>query len=133
VLRDALLLLLVLVLVLVLLLLLLPGNYVIVKSRNVDTSQTQANQTDPETGTNLCLMDKHYILMPTAACTGVDDNRSQCTGAAGDCWGTVAVSCNPAFSLQKTEAGPRPSDQQSAAADQPAIVTYKLQCIEQGW
>ncbi|WIA18579.1 hypothetical protein OEZ85_010020 [Tetradesmus obliquus] len=57
------------------------GNYVIVKSRSPDPKQT-GTAADPETGSNLCLMPKHYILMPTAACTGVDDNSAQCTGAA---------------------------------------------------
>ncbi|KAF6251865.1 hypothetical protein COO60DRAFT_1644571 [Scenedesmus sp. NREL 46B-D3] len=52
-------------------------NYVIVKSATIDKKSTQ---TDPETGSNFCLMNSHYIVMPTAACTGVDDNKKACTG-----------------------------------------------------
>jgi hypothetical protein len=61
----------------VLLLLLLVAGYVIVKSRNDD--KTNPNK-DPEKGTNLCLMNSHYIIMPTVPCTGVDDDRTACTG-----------------------------------------------------
>ncbi|WIA38876.1 hypothetical protein OEZ86_002151 [Tetradesmus obliquus] len=59
------------------------GNYVIVKSRAGDRS---ANATDPETGNNLCIMPKHFILMPTEACTGVDDPNPKCTGPAVTYW-----------------------------------------------
>jgi hypothetical protein len=74
------------------LLLLLPGKYVIVKSRMLDKSQTSSAQTNVETGTNICLMNKHYIVMPTAACTGVDDNKKECTGGRqGGC--CTALQC----------------------------------------
>uniref|UniRef100_A0A383VAN4 Uncharacterized protein n=1 Tax=Tetradesmus obliquus TaxID=3088 RepID=A0A383VAN4_TETOB len=66
------------------------GNYVIVKSRSPDPKQT-GTAADPETGSNLCLMPKHYILMPTAVCTGVDDNSAQCTGAASKAFWDGAV------------------------------------------
>ncbi|WIA38877.1 hypothetical protein OEZ86_002152 [Tetradesmus obliquus] len=61
------------------------GNYVIVKSLNGDKSAT-GGQLNPETGSNLCIMPQHYILMPTAACTGVDDNSAQCTGSSVTYW-----------------------------------------------
>lgn len=53
-------------------------NYVIALSRT-RRSGTGVNP-DPVKGDNLCLMNAHYILMPDAACTGVDDDRTVCTG-----------------------------------------------------
>ncbi|WIA38875.1 hypothetical protein OEZ86_002150 [Tetradesmus obliquus] len=62
------------------------GNYVIVKSRTADPSQKTQAEKDPERGTNLCIMPNHYILMPTAACTGVDDKQAKCTGPTVEYW-----------------------------------------------
>uniref|UniRef100_A0A383V7W7 Uncharacterized protein n=1 Tax=Tetradesmus obliquus TaxID=3088 RepID=A0A383V7W7_TETOB len=62
------------------------GNYVIVKSRTVDSTQTSQHEKDPETGSNICIMPNHYILMPTTACTGVDDSNSKCTGPTVAYW-----------------------------------------------